>query len=149
MLLVYDVGDRSSFTALSEYCTTILELTGKALGEVPVAVVANKLDIFQDSRDVSYDEGAEFATAIGGIFAEVSARENDGVRKVFQQIMKECVKNRISVLDEKDESEKRKKVAREMAQKVTDEQNMTRRQKLKRSMSSKLSIGRLSIGSAS
>jgi len=145
LVLVYDVGDRASFTALPAIYQKLSKLSGKATGEIPVAVIANKVDMFQDSRHVSHDEGGEFAEAIGGFFAQVSARECDGVRGSIQQIMRDLVKIRVAELDEIDEREQREREVREAELREDEERNMTRRQKLKRNMSSKMS--RLSVGS--
>jgi GTPase SAR1 family protein len=148
LVLVYDVGDRASFTALAKHFQKILELSGKAVGEFPVAVVANKDDMFQHSREVSFDQGADFAGAVGGTFGTVSARENYGVREAIQQIMKEVVKNRVAVLEEKKEKEERERDVKKIEQDDIKEKSMSRRQKLKRSMSSKISVmSRLSVGS--
>jgi GTPase SAR1 family protein len=143
LVLVYDVGDRSSFTALVEIYKKALELSGKTA--VPVALIANKVDMFLDrSREVSDDEGREFAEAIGGIYAQCSAREGDGVREVIHQLMKTVVNDRLRFLEEKDLQQLRRE--KETRQKEEEPTKESRRAKLKRSVSEKLTF-RLSVGS--
>jgi GTPase SAR1 family protein len=142
LILVYDVGDRMTFTALPEIHKKALELSGKA--DLPVAVMANKFDMFQESREVSEEEGLEFAEAIGGLFGQCSAREGDGIKELIQQLMRQVVNERVRLLDEQDMQLQREK-EREKSQKE-QEHKESRRMRMKRSMSGKI-MNRLSIGS--
>ena len=133
LVLVYDVGARSTFYALPDIYQKVLNLSGKT--NVPVVVMANKVDVYQDSQEVNASEGREFAEAIGGIFGECSAREGDRVEELVQQMMKPVVKARLFSLEEKDlqmQSEK------EMCTKKPESNKTSIRQRAKRSMSGKL-----------
>jgi 50S ribosomal subunit-associated GTPase HflX len=138
IVLVYDVGDRSSFTALAEIYQTLLALSGKS--GIPAIVLANKVDMFQDSRQVDAEDGIELAEAIGGVFGQCSAREANGIKGPIQQLMKLIVNSRLSFLEEKELQEK------EMNQKMVEQAQITRRTNIKRSMSERI-LARLSITS--
>jgi hypothetical protein len=142
LILVYDVGDRTTFSALPEIYKKGLELSGKA--RISVAVIANKFDMFQESREVSEDEGIEFAEAIGGLYAQCSAREGDGVRELIQRLMRQIVGERVRLLDEKDMQLQRAK-EKETSQKEQEHSKESRRMRMKRSVSGKI-MNRLSIG---
>lgn len=141
LALVYDVGDWSTFTVLPEIYQKSRELSGKV--DFPVVVVANKVDLFQPSREVDADRGRELAEAIGGVYGECSAREGDEVRQTIQDIMKLGVKARLHSLEQQDLQSLRERDM--LLQKEQGQSSMSRRAKMKRSMSQKI-MSRLSNG---
>ena len=66
------------------------ELKGYWLNEVKslnaiIAVAANKCDDLDEKR-VKDEEGKEFADSIGAIFAPISAKDNFGIKELFQKV---------------------------------------------------------------
>lgn len=139
---MYDVGSRSSYSHCAAIYQRIAEATGKR--RLPVAVVANKFDMFQESREVGEEAGRELADAVGAcFFAQCSAKEGDGVRDVVKAVMKRAVDVRVGELEERERVER---VAREerCARREREVERMTR---VKRSMSGRI-LSRLSWGSS-
>eukprot|EP00915_Cephaloidophora_sp_WS-2016_P002868 GHVH01003901.1.p1 GENE.GHVH01003901.1~~GHVH01003901.1.p1 ORF type:complete len:161 (+),score=21.83 GHVH01003901.1:288-770(+) len=60
-LLVYDVTDRSSFEAITEWLEEISELTHQ---HITIHLIGNKCDL-ESQRQVPYDEGARLARSVG------------------------------------------------------------------------------------
>jgi GTPase SAR1 family protein len=133
LVLVYDVGDRSTFAALPEIFRRVKELAGKA--PFPIAVVGNKVDLFQQAREVDPDEGTALAEAMGGIFGLCSAREGDKVREIVQQIMKNAVSARLQSLEEKELLSLRE---RDLRLQGSEQGDMSKRAKFRRSISQRL-----------
>jgi len=140
LILLYDVGSRSSFSQIAEIYQSILSVRGKL--SVPTAVVANKFDMFQESRQISDDEGMELAETIGADFAKCSAREGDGVKEVVKQIMRHAIDGRLREVAARDlNKERTEKKEREQ------EKMMAQRARVKRTMSGRI-LSRLSWGSS-
>merc|ERR1712232_1477489 len=79
-LLVYDISRRDSF----KHCTRWLEeVRAQASSDMPVMLIGNKCDL--PNREVSYEEGAQFARDHGLVFRETSAKTAQNVEDVFVQ----------------------------------------------------------------
>ncbi|KAI9476283.1 MAG: P-loop containing nucleoside triphosphate hydrolase protein [Benjaminiella poitrasii] len=77
-LLVYDITSQESFEELSSW---IEELKRNMTEELVIIVAANKSDLAQTRREVSYDEALKYITRVLGpetLLYEVSAKEDDG-----------------------------------------------------------------------
>ncbi|KAI7903205.1 P-loop containing nucleoside triphosphate hydrolase protein [Cokeromyces recurvatus] len=77
-LLVYDITSQESFEELSSW---IDELKRNMTDELVIIVAANKLDLAQSQREVSYDDAQKYITRVLGpetLLYEVSAKEDDG-----------------------------------------------------------------------
>jgi small GTP-binding protein len=75
ILLVYDIGNRSSFQAIQDNW-----LPSIASGEQKLILVGNKADM---QRVVSIEEGKCLACTLNIDFYEVSAKSADGVEQLF------------------------------------------------------------------
>ena len=96
ILLVYDVTSKESFTHLSGW---LKDLTNVKKENVIFAVVGNKTDLGNkiyliDTRQVTTEEGKKFAEEKNFMFAEVSAKTGDGIKKLFDVILKEMLKKK-------------------------------------------------------
>ena len=88
VLLVYDVTDRSSFSALDDW---LLELGWQA-GKPPLLLVAaNKTDL--TPREVSAEEGERWAARLGAAHFQVSASSGAGVQTLFEQFFQMAVQS--------------------------------------------------------
>ena len=99
-VLVFALNDKISF----EYLKNLVEHIKKnKMGGLPMIVVGNKCDL-QNEREVSKQEGEEFANSIGGNYIESSALtdENGNCKNIFQELANKIIKK--ANADEKGES---------------------------------------------
>ncbi|GAA5857977.1 hypothetical protein JCM1840_000990 [Sporobolomyces johnsonii] len=90
-ILVYSVASRSSFEMCSIIREKILNFTGR--DSVPMVLVGNKSDLAVQ-RQVPREEGAALAASWGKTaFTESSARTNENVSRMFDQIVAEIEKD--------------------------------------------------------
>lgn len=93
VLLVYDVTDRESFEGLGVWLT---EIRDNAPESCVVLLAGNKVDLSAD-RDVSKEEGDEFARNNGIEHVEVSAKFGQNVFLIFEKLAKtmmDCIENK-------------------------------------------------------
>jgi len=79
-LLVYDITNKETFNHLETWLNEIKENGDK---DVTIILVGNKCDL-ENQRQVTYDEGKNFADANGMLFLETSAKECKNVYEVFK-----------------------------------------------------------------
>ena len=95
-ILVYDVTDKDSFNGLESWIEKIRENDDEVLMKERILVLGNKNDL-HDEREISYEEGREYAEDHGFMFAEVSAKEDEEgkVRKAVRNLIDACMTNLI------------------------------------------------------
>lgn len=81
-VVVYDVCNRQSFTAVRKWVTDVKADRGAS---VTIVVLGNKCDL-GDKRQVSVEEGEELAKELGVKLCEVSAKSGDNVKSTFKSI---------------------------------------------------------------
>lgn len=87
-LLVYDITSKDSFLKAQQW---LKDLEREFLpGEVVVMLVGNKTDLSEE-REVTFEEGKEFAESQSLLFMETSARLNHQVTEVFSAIARELL----------------------------------------------------------
>ncbi|XP_036176223.1 ras-related protein Rab-17 isoform X2 [Myotis myotis] len=83
-LLVYDITSKDSFRKAQQW---LKDLEREFLpGEVVVMLVGNKTDLSEE-REVTFEEGKEFAESQSLLFMETSARLNHQVTEAFSAIV--------------------------------------------------------------
>ena len=82
-ILVYDVTDRISFNEVKDFWYN--EIKENSNKDVIIAIAANKSDLYE-TREVSNEDGEEFAKSIGAIFASTSAKNDFGITSLFENI---------------------------------------------------------------
>ena len=89
-LLIYDISDRQSFDNLTYW---LEEMTSSAPADMKIVLLGNKNDLLEQ-REISQEEGREWAEGNGFFFMEVSAKENkdECVAIAFDELLKE-IKN--------------------------------------------------------
>ena len=84
IILVYDISDRESFELCKTYfCETIKE---KCKNDIKVILVGNKIDL-ENKREVSYEEGDNFAFLNNWLFIEASCLKNINVYETFKKVI--------------------------------------------------------------
>ncbi|MHA1520666.1 MAG: GTP-binding protein [Promethearchaeota archaeon] len=78
-LLVYDVSNRLTFDNLGRWIQEMQDNRGK----IPVLLVGNKIDL---ERQVSRQDGLDYAMKHGFMFMECSAKNGDNVDDMFQKL---------------------------------------------------------------
>ncbi|KAM9961378.1 hypothetical protein ACTFIR_004218 [Dictyostelium discoideum] len=89
-ILVYSITSRSSFDKIQSFLDQIKFLKSE---KVPIIMIANKSDL-DNERQVTFEEGENFANRFGLSFMEVSAKYKLNIDEVFNQIAQHCVKRR-------------------------------------------------------
>lgn len=84
-LLVYAINSRNSIEELQTFYEQIQRV--KDSDNVPVLVVGNKSDL-EVERQVSYEEGLEFAKALNCPFLETSAKQRINVEEAFYGLVR-------------------------------------------------------------
>ena len=82
-VIVYDVTNKKSFEEAKNYWyKKIQELDDK---DIIIALVANKYDLYE-KKQVSNEEGEAYAKSIKAIFGFTSAKNNTGIKTLFENI---------------------------------------------------------------
>lgn len=82
-LIVYDVCNRHSFDELPAYLKAIKTLNDSS---PTIMVIGNQIDI--ENRQVTTEEGAQFAVENGLLFIETSAFTGENVTEAFEISMR-------------------------------------------------------------
>jgi Ras-related protein Rab-6A len=90
ILLVYEVTSKDSFLHLNHWLN---DLTTVKKDEVIFVVVGNKTDL-EDKREVSREEGEQFAKDNDYLFAEVSAKTGEGFPDLFYKNLFERIRTK-------------------------------------------------------
>ena len=85
IIFVYDITSQKSFDALQNFWQG--EIKNNCNGDPLIAVVGNKSDLYE-IQNVDNSTAKEFAKKIGAIFQLTSAKNNDGISNLFDNIGK-------------------------------------------------------------
>ena len=88
IVLVYEISKRESFENISNW---IGKCKKNAPKNVLMVLVGNKCDL-QNERQVTTEEGEQFAKGKGMLFYETAAKTGENVENFFQKITKEFLK---------------------------------------------------------
>ena len=88
VILVYDITRIDSFNEVKEFWYN--QIKENAPKDVIIAVAANKCDLYEE-RQVSDDDGEEFAKSIDAFFASTSAKNDSGITNLFENIAKKLL----------------------------------------------------------
>jgi len=108
-MVVYDITCIDSFQNLNSW---LIEIEKNASKNVYKILVGNKCDL-EEKRQVTYEQGKEFADTYGMKFIETSAKTNNNVQEAFYTMTKEIIsaskeKERILIKNENEKKEKNK-----------------------------------------
>ncbi|MFX0091925.1 MAG: Rab family GTPase [Candidatus Hodarchaeota archaeon] len=96
IVLVYDVTRRDSFENLRHWFNEIQN----HVPNITYMVIGNKIDL-EDQRVVSPGEGRNFATSIGSLYAETSAKTGEGVVEAMTQLVQTIIAKLEPIADKK------------------------------------------------
>jgi len=88
VILVYDVSSRDSFNDLQTWFNELDTYCSSK--EVVRMIVGNKVDK-ESSREVSKQEGQEFARKLQTLFVECSAKTKLGVQQAFDELVQQII----------------------------------------------------------
>jgi len=88
IIFVYDITTEFSFNALKNFWYK--ETINNADNDPIFAVVANKIDLYQDEQ-VNNNDGKAFSDEINAIFQTTSALSNSGITNLFENIGKKII----------------------------------------------------------
>jgi small GTP-binding protein len=91
-LIVYDVSNRESFNDIVKWLDMIN--CKSSYQNIPILLLGNKTDL--EHREVSEQEGQEFAAMHDIMFMEVSAKSNVNVESAFTSVLQKINMNEIS-----------------------------------------------------
>ena len=98
-LLVYDITKKSSFDHLKNWLDNVRENSSR---NIKIILIGNKTDL-EDKREVTFQEGEEFAKNNGLFFLETSAKNFININESFNKLTEEIYDN-IEILEEEEES---------------------------------------------
>lgn len=86
-MVVYDITDLESFNNINSW---LIEIEKNANKNVYKILIGNKCDL-EEKRQVSYEQGKEFADTYGMKFIETSAKTNHNVQDAYVTMTKEII----------------------------------------------------------
>lgn len=86
IILIYDISDKRTFEECKGYYRDKIEEICK--NDIKVILIGNKIDR-EDSREVTTEEGYDFALENGYIFMEISCATNENIYEAFEYIIYE------------------------------------------------------------
>eukprot|EP01015_Nassula_variabilis_P001205 TRINITY_DN1064_c0_g1_i6.p2 TRINITY_DN1064_c0_g1~~TRINITY_DN1064_c0_g1_i6.p2 ORF type:complete len:145 (-),score=28.04 TRINITY_DN1064_c0_g1_i6:61-450(-) len=88
-VLVYDITRPNTFEALDKWIDDFRENAGE---EAVVLIVGNKSDL-EAERQISTQQGLEYANSRGLAFLETSAKEGTNIENAFERLVQEIYNN--------------------------------------------------------
>ena len=96
-IIVYDITSKATFSDLDAWHADLMKT---ATDDIVLCIVGNKCDL-ESSRQVSYEEGKEFAEKKRAMFFEVSAMSGKNVTELFTEMTRK-IKSSQPVKNEND-----------------------------------------------
>uniref|UniRef100_A0A0X3P4V7 Ras-related protein Rab-18A n=1 Tax=Schistocephalus solidus TaxID=70667 RepID=A0A0X3P4V7_SCHSO len=88
-IIIFDLGNRESFESLEKWFQEIQTYTNRP--DLVRLLIGNKLDL--EARQVTRDEALRFARLHKLLYAEVSAKTNEGVNHSFYELFEKIYSN--------------------------------------------------------
>ena len=99
-ILVYDLTNKASFNKLEVWLNDLKEKADiDNIENFSLMVFGNKLDLAENSRDVSIESGQNWAREHNCLFMEVSAKTQENVSKGFDELLCHFLENRVEKAD--------------------------------------------------
>lgn len=91
IMLIYDITNSSSFTNIKNWIAQIKESLGDT---VAITLVGNKLDLEENLRKVTKEQGEALALEYNFKFLETSVKLNKNINKAFENLALDILKNK-------------------------------------------------------
>ena len=98
VILVYTVNDKKSFNSLDMWLNKLSDTTD--LSKKPIIIIGNKCDIDQSKRQISFEEGKQYAESKGYHFYETSAKTGENVEKSVLFLVKKIMNVRTGMKEQ-------------------------------------------------
>jgi len=93
VMLVFDVTREETLTELDSFYKRVKRLLLSTRPKVPLAVVANKIDLLEASERHIISLAISYAKEIKALAFTTSVRANEGVHQAFDSLLTEAVKH--------------------------------------------------------
>jgi small GTP-binding protein len=122
VILVYDITNKKSFEEMRDFWYEQVKQNGDS--DVIIAIAGNKRDLYEE-KQVSDEEGEEFAKKVKGIFASTSAKNDSGIQALFDNIGQKIIDPNFNFAanEEKKKEEYKKMKQKEAKQNKQNNQN--------------------------
>ena len=90
-MIVYDITSRESFEIVQDWITDVCSYCPSG---VKLMIVGNKIDLEMENREVSYEEGKQYANERGYEFFETSAKLGVKVESAFRGLVQTILQTR-------------------------------------------------------
>ena len=90
--IVYDISKKKSFENLEKKFNLVKEMAEKENVDIKIIIVGNKKDL-ENKREVTTEEGKQFAKKKKCPFFETSAWSNENIREIFIKMAEEINKS--------------------------------------------------------
>jgi len=90
-LLVYDVTDPDSFAKVKQWVKELRKILGQ---DVSIVIAGNKADL-EKNRQVTTEQGEEYAKTVGATHFVTSAKNNKNVEETFLELTKKMVAEKL------------------------------------------------------
>ena len=87
--IVYDITNRTSFQSIQSWIDDCTKQTAKS---ILLVLIGNKNDL-KDMREVTFEEGENFAKSHDMIFLETSAKTGNNISSIFEKSVEKIDKN--------------------------------------------------------
>ena len=105
IILIYDISRRSTFEECKEYYRD--KIKEKCKNDIKVILIGNKIDL-EDNREVTTEEGYDFALQNGYMFIETSCLTNENIYDALEAIIYETFLIKMKEEENKDNNHEKK-----------------------------------------
>ncbi len=92
-VVCFDITNEDSFTKMKDWVDELKNPDNPAPQDIVLAIASNKSDL-ESERKVSKLQAKKFASEVGALFFETSAKENTGVSELFKQISETVIRDK-------------------------------------------------------
>ncbi|KAJ6250551.1 ras-like protein [Anaeramoeba flamelloides] len=88
-IIMYSIENEQSFLKVDHYLQSISKFKKRETNEIPILIVANKIDLENDQRVISTEKGKQLASKSNSKYLEISAKSTESVMGMYNTIIKQ------------------------------------------------------------